>query len=233
MLMKSHQILRYLKACSYCGSLQITESGLCTECFHCLQRFHDAPKEVLSQKDSSPKKGKFGDGDRPPIESNRIQAYYSWKANESNMLSVHLKALKGASSAFAWTYYGVEMARKWRPHLPHQGQINIVYPRSRTLRPDHAHYFARAIGAVLGAPIFSLRHIQTKRREQKKLSLQERSHLEFGLDEKISDLIKNCPDDIWIFVDDVYTTGATQEAVKKALGNPKNMYTWVLAKRTL
>lgn len=126
------------------------------------------------------------------------------------------------------------MTLRYQSQLPKGKAIKVVYPPSRSGAKDHAYYFALYTARYLGGELVPLkRDLVRGKLSQKKKEASERYEITFMRDEKFSVNPEDIEQDIWLFVDDVLTTGATYLAVKKALGNPKFMYTWVLAKRTL
>lgn len=208
-----NKIFKYCSVCSYCGSIWIQESGLCQDCYDLLtERYVYEPTDPLAT----------------------AFYYYLWNPNISNLLSNHLHALKGWQVAFKWKHYAYLMSLRYRSYLPTGRAIKVVYPPSTTGKKDHAYCFAFYTAYYLGGELVSLKRDRTEvNRSQKKKTVSERYEIEFRRDEKFSVNSENIEQDVWLFVDDVLTTGATYLAVKKALGNPKFMYTWVLAKRTL
>lgn len=213
MITNLNKIFKLTKCCSYCGSLFPDLRGLCGECEWSLNSLQGV---ALAD------------------ELETIYWLYTWVPEQSNLLSKHLHTLKGQYSGQQWSNYAYLMVERFRHMFPKGKKIVVTYPPSKSGRKDHAYYLAESVAKIMGAELFgSLQRVQKKTQDQKKKNVHQRREVEFRVPEKNSVCISERDDDIWLFVDDVLTTGATNQAVKKALGNPKYMYTWVLARRIL
>lgn len=190
-----HKIFKYSSVCSYCGSVWVHDSGLCQECYKVITN------QYLSEM---------------PTEAGTSFYHYSWNPNVSDLLSNHLHSLKGWQAAFKWKYYAYVMTLKYRAYLPKGRTIKVVFPPSRLGLKDHAYYFAFYTAYYLGGELVSLKREPTKgSKSQKAKSAIERQEISFYRDEIFSDRPASIDEDIWLFVDDVLTTGATYLAVKK------------------
>ena len=200
--------------CLHCGSLQCQKPPLCTQCSQQLVRYEGAP---LHQYDE----GLF-------------QAYsqYEWSPGQSDIFSSMVLSLKGKYSRRYWARLAAEFVQK-RLSLEMQNRpIKIVPAPSSSGKKDHAFWWGETLARELKADFVPCLQKATKR-SQRGQSRQQRSKLRISVDEKYSDQIDSSSEALWVFVDDILTTGATAHAAYEALGSPPHFEVWVLGYRSL
>ena len=95
----------------------------------------------------------------------------------------------------------------------------------------HALEWARALGARNNLPVLDILRVQKKPTSMRGLRKRERLRaLSFGLARGLS--ISSCQLPPIVFVDDVYTTGATARAAWKSMGEPPDFSIFCFAERS-
>ncbi|MGE5085573.1 MAG: ComF family protein, partial [Bacillota bacterium] len=161
-----------------------------------------------------------------------LYAAFRWRPGASDVLSSQLVYLKGPRDSDDWKYWAARFIQRRLNIAALDRPIRIVPAPSSTGKRDHAFFWAKALSHEVGGDLFPcLKKAQS--RKQRGSSLSERLTLQFDLDENNSDLPIDWPEVLWVFADDIVTTGSTALAAYKALGSPPHFEVWTLAKRTL
>lgn len=200
--------------CLHCGSLQCSTLRLCPDCLGTLTRFQ---AEGLHHYNEAPY----------PIYS-----FYEWNPGESDVLSTFFLSLKGERSEGTWQQIAPLFAhQRMTRDLPAQ-QLRIVVAPSSNGGPDHAYFWGKSIAAHLSAEFVPCL-VKSRKRHQRGASRRQRQRLRIEVDEKYSELSKDSTEVLWVFVDDILTTGSTAHAAYEALGSPPHFEVWVLGRRSL
>lgn len=200
--------------CLHCGSLQSTTLQFCTNCFATLSRFQS---ERLHCYNEAPYP---------------IYAQYEWNPGESDLLSTLFLSMKGSRSEARWQTIAPLFANKRMSEEIASLPVRIVPAPSSVSGPDHAFYWGRALAAHLQAE-FAPCLVKAQKRHQRGANKRQRQRLRIEVDEKYSGLSKESTEVLWVFVDDILTTGSTAHAAYEALGSPPHFEVWVLGRRSL
>lgn len=203
---------KYLSCCANCGSLLPYEAHLCKPCLGHLKS-HELEAPVYDH-------GFY------------VYSLYRWKSGQSDLLSRLIISLKGRGGKVAWKYLANLFVRNNFALLSQIHQIYFVPAPSSEVNGDHSQLWAESLAALVGGTVIPcLRKIKSQK--QRALGRDERSLIELEVYEK--NTFEFTPEDqsLWIFVDDIVTTGATARAAHKALGKPDNFMVWALAQRQL
>lgn len=209
------QFLRsFLLPCLHCGSLQCSGVRLCRHCFVTLKRFQ---KEQLYSYIEAPYP---------------IYAQYEWNPEESDILSTFFLSLKGSRSETSWQELAPLFVQRRLSRETVNLPMRIVPAPSSTGQMDHAFFWGQALAKQLQAELVSCL-VKTQKNHQRGASRRQRQRLRIDVDEKYSDLLKDPTEVLWIFTDDILTTGSTAHAAYEALGCPPHFEVWVLGRRSL
>jgi predicted amidophosphoribosyltransferase len=213
-------LIRYIKIhttpCLHCGSFANTELKLCS---FCRENLKSLENKAMPSFEVSPY----------PIVS-----FYKWSPGESDILSKLLVSLKGPRGGNAWTSLAERFVTQRMGREISAFPIQIVpAPPSDCSKIDHAYLWARGLAAALGAEVLPCL-VKSKSARQRGSARKQRQRIKIDLNEKYSSLNEGTSKQkLWIFADDVLTTGSTANAAYEALGCPENFEVWVLGHRSL
>lgn len=164
-------------------------------------------------------------------EDMKVTCLFEWTPSESDLLSYWLLSLKGGGRQDIWKHWAYRLVAERLNETPRHCVV-VPAPPSKLGEKDHAFEWAFALSQALGADFAPcLKKIDS--RSQRRASLEGRLEVEFETIENSSGLDRVSSGTLWIFADDILTTGSTARAARKALGNPPHFETWVLAQRKL
>ena len=145
------------------------------------------------------------------------------------MLSRLIVWMKGRHQKQAWRHYAdLFVAKRLAQDLPERRLHIVVPPHGR--HRLHALYWAEGIAQILGAQLHDPLRSENLGK-QKERNREERSHRAFVLAEEFTQILTDSREDLWIFADDVFTTGATAKAAFLALQSPPHFEVWCLGQR--
>lgn len=208
-----NQLRRYLCCCLNCGSFLPSDGCLCVECKSRLCIW----EKVL--EDKSPR-------------GLLVRTLYRWAPGRSDVLSKLVLWLKGPRQKEAWAYYAKEMSRRYCEVLPSGVKIYIVPAPARGDKKDHARFWAEGLGRALGAEVLPCLK-KSQYASQRGSDRGTRALIEMELIEKYTDSVDFSSQVLWIFADDIVTTGATARAAHITLGSPQHFEVWAFAQRSL
>ncbi|WP_413292169.1 hypothetical protein ACLSU7_12265 [Bdellovibrio sp. HCB185ZH] len=159
-------------------------------------------------------------------------ALFRWNPGTSDLLSVQITGLKGCHQRRDWSYWATRFAtRRMLQGLPDR-KIIIVPAPSKNHGKDHAYQWAEALANAVGGEVHCcLRKVSN--RHQRGANREKRVEVVLELDENSSVVSEFWSEALWVFADDIVTTGSTALAAFEALGSPPHFETWALAHRTL
>ncbi len=215
--MKLKHILKHIptSSCLNCGSLWTFKAQLCAGCLDCLSK---EQSESLLQTQ---------------YEFGRVYSLYEWSPGQSDMLSRLILWLKGPYQRPAWGFYA-ELFLQKRLTLPMaEKRIWVVIPPHLSQR-KHALFWGESLAQQLGAKLIApLRVAEGEKtgQKQKDRTLEQRARRRFILSEEFTLNPQAQREDLWVFADDVLTSGSTANAVHLALGSPPHFEVWCLGQR--
>lgn len=209
-------IRKYLSCCLNCGSLIVDDGRLCRSCKGCLAKLK-APRLIASST---------------PFN---ISTLYRWTPGQSDLLSRLVLSLKGSQSRSAWRYYAQDFIRHYLADLASYQQICVVPAPSRNKSKDHATLWAEEIAQIIGARVVPClqKTKESQAAHQRGADRADRSLIEMEIVENNTKSVNLNLRTLWIFADDIVTTGATARAAHIALGRPVHFAVWALAQRGL
>ncbi|QDK39506.1 ComF family protein [Bdellovibrio sp. NC01] len=206
----------YFFPCLYCGSLQGTKALLCERCARQLEYYEH-------------EQGLFHYNEAPYP----IFALYEWNPGQSDLLSSTVLALKQGQRREAWNHYAQKFSQKRMAlNMTPSKKIRFVPAPSSSGHKDHAFAHAEALAKHFSGEVVPCLK-KLKKKSQRGGNRQQRQRLRLGLDEKYSEVSKDSTDTLWVFVDDILTTGSTAHAAYEVLGSPTHFEVWVLGRRSL
>lgn len=195
----------------YCGSLLARQGLLCGECQRHLKSLQTDCSEVRKQR----------------------YVLYDWIPQQSDLLSQLILHLKGTRQSSAWSFYGQQFVRKYISIFSGFTKIYIIpAPAKKPQQIDHASLWGRALAKELKADLVPCLKKKSGLK-QRGADRGERALIEFEIDEKYTNNVAYSPHALWVFADDIITTGATMRAAHIALGEPKNFFACAFAERRL
>ncbi|KYG66645.1 hypothetical protein AZI86_06260 [Bdellovibrio bacteriovorus] len=124
------------------------------------------------------------------------------------------------------------MSRNYCETLPRNFKIYVVPAPSKKGQTDHAMLWAQGLSQALGAELLPCLR-KTGQYAQRGADRGTRALIEMELIENNTDTVDFESQILWIFADDIVTTGATARSAHIALGRPANFQIWALAQRSL
>lgn len=217
-----HVLLRIgLKSCLVCGSFQVLQDELCERC----------REKILSKVQIQ------GDCVRTKDFQIPFLSLISWVPAESDHLSRFFLNLKGEVRKQTWNWLAQVLQREMvlnslsKKIFLQKGSLKVIPCPSKSGKQDHAAQWALALTQELGGEYFpclewSKKPLFKQRRQnrQERWSFTSGKHVKFTRNHRVfGDLNDSAhQDSLFLFADDVITTGSTSAQAYLALGQPKN-----------
>ncbi|WP_413576339.1 hypothetical protein ACLVWU_18325 [Bdellovibrio sp. HCB290] len=158
---------------------------------------------------------------------------FRWNPGTSDLLSAQLAGLKGYRKNPDWKHWAQNfISKRIQMGLPTRKIIIIPAPSSGHRAGDHAQQWAQALADAVGAEL-CLCLTKKAKTHQRGATRDRRVLVELELDENSSMVSEFWSEALWVFADDIVTTGSTALAAYEALGRPPHFEAWALAHRTL
>ena len=210
-------MLRHLRHCALCERAFAAPDPLCPQCW-------DLHFRLSSQKTLAfPEGTDLGD----------VVALLAWPAGDLTTAKLVL-SLKGGDFPSGFQKLAAEFVRilgmneRWLRSVDRERMVLVPAPPRREGTWDHAHQWAKALSEVLGIRVACLLRRDPGDRDQRWLSRAERAEVRLHL--QPGKTVN--PEKIYIFVDDVLTTGATFRAARAQLRGARGVWGWFIAYRT-
>lgn len=202
----------HLSCCLNCGSFRTEQGLLCRPCIDALDVYAALPRQRNN--------------------GTQLWSLYEWEPGQSDLLSRLILGLKGKYNGKAWEFYAKKMAQKrWLHDVGLSRPIRIVPAPARSeAYKDHAAYWAKYLANEMSAELIPCLK-RTSLKHQREMDRGARGLVTLELNEKYTGLLEGYSQYLWIFADDVLTTGSTAQAAFEALGKPPHFEIWTLATR--
>lgn len=161
---------------------------------------------------------------------------YEWNDSSRRVVIPTIRKLKGSYNLRLYWWFAERLAQK-RFQLFEEKDIwkkNIFFvpaPPRVLNKKDHAWCLANALMRTIGGHLLDVL-VRLKTDQQKKNTLPARwSDLNKRMSQKQGFNVSGHDEDLFIFIDDLVTTGATAMAAHMTLGCPKNYEVWTIFNR--
>lgn len=207
-------LLKYLspRTCLNCGSLCTFDGLLCYPCQTTLFKKWEEGLHVTEH------------------EVGLIWTLCEWTPGESDVLSRLVFALKGRNQRRAWNFYAQIFAKERLLEPIEYREIILVSPPESAKSRCHGRYWAESLANHLGAKVIAPFRVISEK-QQKHGNLEERATRRYELREEFTSFVQENTDALWVFADDIVTTGSSAKAAYLALESPPHFEVWALVQR--
>ena len=201
--------LNLFRSCAICQSFVPPISWLCPYCWKKLERYYLCSRDVYRLEDT--------------FSHLRL---FDWYEENETFIGPLLKSLKQAKASFVFKRLALECFSRfvhtsiWPKTSP---PVFVPAPASNTKKPNHALEFAKALAFYCGGrvqPLLKRRVLSAQKGKNRVL----RSQIQF-------EVISQPQGEVFIFTDDILTSGWTAKKAFKALGSPQYFFICTLAWR--
>ena len=206
--------MNYIKVCLNCGCFDIGPGLHCEPCSTKLRDWESATVHFM--------------GEIP------TWSLYDWESRNSEMLSRLIMALKNGNNRGAWSHLANMFINNHVKYITQLSKaiIFVPAPSRQKIKQDHAYLWCKSLQEGMGGAFWpGLQRLSDQ--HQRGSGRAERALMRFSVDEKLTWPPMGASEKLWVFVDDIFTTGATARAAYDCLGRPKNFMVWALARRKL